>query len=881
MSLFERDEQKKKRINEILRTRLGIEGEVDCLDNLQTAVRKHSSGLSEDTDLTLGDLLLFLTLVLQINKTFPPEEINITEQQKTEAEKRIKDVFSGTKSGGSKLKKSKTNKKKFKKSSKKLRTRIKKGYLKTLKNRHNFKKGQKKTLKSKKGGSRGLTGFLAAATAASGALQTTTLGASDLERTLPTSISPLERTRTDLPPHVLSSHVLSSHDLSSKDFDTGVGQPLQINHGEDHRMEQAQTRRTGNDFKDELVSRIEAAIKYNPKLSTSEAARLVLLNPGQPGFIPTETWIAEQNKRGEEERLRHVVADWKAGSMGKASFVHIWELPTEDRLKIYTSKSQTIGDVNYDINIEKDSSGEDDFVAKFTNDNDNRTYSLNLKLIGKGVDKITFSLIKDDSPGNPISEKLKGKVIKFHTEASVSLFGENVLSENLKSDLVSKGLLIADENLSENISVADMVTPLNEEQQKEIEMAMETLDDGSIYSEEMNELAMNGQMAELVTKGLSKFISDYINYIPYLARIRCFIDEYKKNEYARLAPQFYSKVAIISVMGGQPIDVHGGNWGLTDDGRLKVIDVESFQDLPRIISFSPEGERIEMDNTERNLENALNNINLAFLLERNIFSLIYSLLNVEQLNYNQCVTIFFSLYKLWTIKKSIQRRSKLLAFLDAIIPASNNFSLHMLRIFGTLIKGLARITIKKLRGIVVYLIAKGSRVFTGVQEPGIGSEFLEIEEQVDSALIDNVIDAEQSLLTRVDQCLPGANMYLLKDIKYNDKGEYSESESGAHEVTSGQRIIIEDFDDIDNTVKISIPTSPPTRITGVPSNLYKKLKIGDQVVNDGITLTVIREEEIPELEEMRYTITIGPKTGEYGTLKEVSPNDIKLVTSDS
>ena len=70
---------------------------------LQTAVRKHSSGLSEDTDLTLEDLLLFLTLVLQIN---------IPEQQKTEAEKIIKEVFSGTKSGGSKLKKSKTNKKK-------------------------------------------------------------------------------------------------------------------------------------------------------------------------------------------------------------------------------------------------------------------------------------------------------------------------------------------------------------------------------------------------------------------------------------------------------------------------------------------------------------------------------------------------------------------------------------------------------------------------------------------------------------------------------------------------------------------------------------------------------------------------------------------------
>ena len=120
---------------------------------------------------------------------------------------------------------------------------------------------------------------------------------------------------------------------------------------------------------------------------------------------------------------------------------------------------------------------------------------------------------------------------------------------------------------------------------------------------------------------------------------------------------------------------------------------------------------------------------------------------------------------------------------------------------------------------------------------------------------------------------------MIKGIKYNSTdGKFSES--GAHEVTSGQRIIIEDFDDIDNRVKISIPIQPPIEITGVPSNLYKKLKVGDRVVKDDTFFTVIKEEEIPELEEVRYIIE--PKTGDWGNKKieNVSPDDLKLATSD-
>ncbi len=905
---------------------MGIEGEVDCLDNLQTAVRKHSSGLSEDTDLTLEDLLLFLTLVLQVNKRFSPEQIKIPEQQETE--RRIKEVFSGTTSGGSKLKKSKTNKKNFKKSSKKLRTRIKKGYLKTLKNRHNFKKGQKKTLKNKKGGS------------PIGTLGKIGLGLLATSGEFPTNATSLEKARPALPSHV----------LSSKDFNTGFGHH-QIKLGkqsanpdylsENHRMKQAQTRRTGNDFKDELVSRIEAAIEYNPELSTSEAANLLLKKPGDPGFIPTKTWIDEQNMRGkelstsqsanlvkkkpgdpgfiptktwideqnmrgEEEKLRHVVDEYRTwygkyasipspvdklnmrgveGERLQSRDVPIYMLPTEDRLKIYTKKPQIIDDVVYYIkDIQKTSDKIFQFKfhteAKEGSDVDFVGFGLNLELIGEGVDKITFSLI-EDSPKNHISEKLKGKVIKFHTEASDSYFGENVLSDNLKTDLVSSGLLIPDEKLSENLSIADKVTPLKESQKKTIYEAL------TKRSNQYGSIIKNKNLPGLAIFTLKNVFSEYMNYIPYLARLRSIIDETDESS-KDLKIQFYNNVNRIGVMGGIPTDIHGGNWGITDDGRLVIIDEEAFQDRPYL----------GFDKKYSNLLISIRNINLAFLFERNIYSLIYSLFDVKQLNTNQLVIIFFSLYKIWTIKKSIQTKSRLLAFLDVILPVSINLILHMLRLFGTLIKGLVRMTVRRLRVIVMLLVNKGNRVLTGKKEDDIitgkkeddiitgkkeddiMSKFLEIEEQVDLTLIDKVINDEKSLLTRVDQCLPGANMYLIKGIKYNSTdGKFSES--GAHEVTSGQRIIIEDFDDIDNTVKISIPTSPPTRITGVPSNLYKKLKIGDQVVNDGITLTVIREEEIPELEEMRYTITIGPKTGEYGTSKEVSPNDIKLVTSDS
>ena len=146
-----------------------------------------------------------------------------------------------------------------------------------------------------------------------------------------------------------------------------------------------------------------------------------------------------------------------------------------------------------------------------------------------------------------------------------------------------------------------------------------------------------------------------MNYIPYLARLRSIIDETDESS-KDLKIQFYNNVNRIGVMGGIPTDIHGGNWGITDDGRLVIIDEEAFQDRPYL----------GIDKKYSNLLISIRNINLAFLFERNIYSLIYSLFDVKQLNTNQLVIIFFSLYKIWTIKKSIQTKSRLLAFLDVI-----------------------------------------------------------------------------------------------------------------------------------------------------------------------------------------------------------------------